>query len=427
TSSPRTPTPSHTSASSHKLHPLQVRMVDLPADFQGNKEVLFIHVKMMAGLYLPNNILAPPNKNLLKEFYTQFSRVANVDQVVNDPSACDLIAQEEILVLRLNRSGGHTKIAKGLANLDETYILYVHGLLAKVGLRIWAPDLNVAPNTLYNSACHIVALKSFCELVASGAYNYMNINLKHTDSMSLLIAAYNHYIHYHLARKFKSEVKSPGQTQQINARRNNQKNRERVSVSFFHTLVMYTGIDAHILAHSDDEGVADSGIHVIKTLKYRSKNVNKFMCQLDMAMLKDAKLNGTLSRRRVRKLPKVPQPSLFVKPPKQLPIDFYNPVWYEGLGEGQKQRIANTDEVAFLPNAFDHPDKKLGDKAFIAKYYDILTQPYNLLAEADVDEDKDDENDDSEDIMEEENDEFEKVESEESEFYSEGEFGALYD
>ncbi|KAG0139502.1 hypothetical protein CROQUDRAFT_101434 [Cronartium quercuum f. sp. fusiforme G11] len=67
----------------------------------------------------------------------------------------------------------------------------------------------------------------------------------------------------------------------------------------------------------------------------------------------------------------------------------------------------------------DHPDEKLGDKAFIAKYYDILTQLYNLLAEADVDEEEDDENDDTEDIMEDEDVEFEKVESEESEFYSE--------
>ncbi|KAG0148644.1 hypothetical protein CROQUDRAFT_90157 [Cronartium quercuum f. sp. fusiforme G11] len=125
----------------------------------------------------------------------------------------------------------------------------------------------------------------------------------------------------------------------------------------------------------------------------------------------------------MRKLPKIPQPSLFVKPPKWLPIDFYDPVWYEGLGDGLKCKIADTSEVAFLPDASqsfnDHPNEKFSDKAFIAKYYDILTQPYNLLAEVDVDEDEDDENDDSEDIMEDEDDGFEKVESEESEFYSE--------
>ncbi|KAG0142862.1 hypothetical protein CROQUDRAFT_49646, partial [Cronartium quercuum f. sp. fusiforme G11] len=428
-----TPTPSQASGSTCKLHPLQVRLVDLPADFQENKEALFIHVKMMAGLYLPNDILAPPNKNLLKEFYSRFSRVAEVNQVVNDPLACDLVAQEEILVLRLNHSGGRTKIAKGLANLDKTYILYVHGLLAKVGLRIWAPDLNAVPDTLYNSACRIVALKSFRELLASGAYNYMNINLKHTDSMSLNIAAYNHYVHFHLAKKFKSEAKSPGQTQEMNARRNNQK-KSQIEFLLAHRAKYpphYRKALEDILAHSDDECMADSGIYVIKTLEYQSKNVNKFMHQLDSAMLKDAKMNGTLSQQCVCKLPKIPQPSLLVKPPKWLPIDFYDLVWYKGLGDGLKSRIADTSEVAFLPDALqsfsNHPDKKLSDKAFIAKYYDILTQPYNLLAEVDVDEDEDDANDDSEDIMEDEDDALEKIESEELEFYSEGEFGALYD
>ncbi|KAG0151447.1 hypothetical protein CROQUDRAFT_543413 [Cronartium quercuum f. sp. fusiforme G11] len=102
------------------------------------------------------------------------------------------------------RTGGH-KIACGLGHIDEILILYISGILAKVGIRAWGPDLNDAPDSLYNSACRITALNIFCQLLAIGTYNYMNVNLKHSNSLSLMTSVYNHYVHFVMAAKYKTE------------------------------------------------------------------------------------------------------------------------------------------------------------------------------------------------------------------------------
>lgn len=150
--------------------------------------------------------------------------------------------------------------------------------------------------------------------------------------------------------------------------------------------------------------------------------------------MKEAQVLGKQVRKRVRKLPKTPLPSLFTKAPKNLPIDFYDPEWFNDLTAGQKRLVADATRVAFLPNASDsmkpvqHPDEKLGDMAFDGKYLDILSEPYELTSdeEGGPDEEDGDEEEEEEDSISVDGEKSES-ESEDSEFYSEGECGDLYD
>lgn len=151
-------------------------------------------------------------------------------------------------------------------------------------------------------------------------------------------------------------------------------------------------------------------------------------------MLRDAQANGTAasSRRRIRRLPKTPRPSEFITPPKLLPLDFYDVDWFLNLEETSKRRLVKVDEVAFLKNASlslmkpREEDEKLGDRAFSTKWFDIISEPYQLVETedgviSDVDEEEDNGGDVSIDI------EKSDGEDEESEFYDEGECGDLYD
>ncbi|KAH9808331.1 hypothetical protein DFH28DRAFT_910343 [Melampsora americana] len=185
-----------------------------------------------------------------------------------------------------------------------------------------------------------------------------------------------------------------------------------------------------VLAHSDDEAVPGKPYRTIKTLPYRSKNVNKFIRRLDVEIKKAALIAGETIRRAERRLPVVPQPSIFTKVPVNQSIDFYNPLWFKSLNPGQRRLIPNSNKVTFLPDASQsllpkpHPDELLSDKAFNAKYLDILSEPYRVDGDSDsedesnTDSSEGSENLDTAEIL---------TDGNESEFYSEGDYGDLYD
>lgn len=81
---------------------------------------------------------------------------------------------------------------------------------------------------------------------------------------------------------------------------------------------------------------------------------------------------GKAAQQRVLKLPREPQPSKMKAPPIQLPLDFYNPKWYNGLTATQKEKFVKNNQVAFLPNAAQsfipapntHPDENISGLKF---------------------------------------------------------------
>ncbi|KAG0139000.1 hypothetical protein CROQUDRAFT_55381, partial [Cronartium quercuum f. sp. fusiforme G11] len=382
---PKTPTPTR------KRHPLQVMVDDTPKDFKSCKEALYVHIKMMWGLYKPSDVPPTPDAALLKEFYTRFNSSEEIESVVNNPASTDLIAQESIMSLKELRTSDR-KIARGLGHINEISILYISGILAKVGIRAWGPDLNNAPDSLYNSACRITALNTFHQLLAIGTYNYMNVNLKHANSLSLITSVYNHYVHFVMAAKYKTERNNAGKVKKQCTKKTIQKNRERLRDTRSEFLMRhrakfpprYRKVCSDVLAHSDDEYDAEKHVYVIKSLPYRSRNASKFFRRLDVEILKEEELNGKTSRKRIRKLPKTPAVSEFSRAPKNLPIDFYDLNWFKELPPAQKRLMTDTENVAFLPDAAQsllptrHPDEKLGDAKFTAKYLDVFLEAYNL-------------------------------------------------
>lgn len=182
----------------------------------------------MWGLFKPDDVPPPPDEDLLKEFYSRFSDAEAIDACIDNAASPDVIAQNDILTLRSASAGGQ-KLGRSMGRLDETHILYVHAVLAKVGIRKWGPDLCAAHDSLFNSACRLTAIATFWQLCGAGAYDSMNVNLKYVNSLSLMVPTYNHYVHFVMANKFKVEMKEFGKTKFLSERKGAQKNRERVS------------------------------------------------------------------------------------------------------------------------------------------------------------------------------------------------------
>lgn len=151
-------------------------------------------------------------------------------------------------------------------------------------------------------------------------------------------------------------------------------------------------------------------------------------------MIKDNQLAGKQGRKQVCKLPRVPIPSKFTKPPINLPLDFYHQDWFKTLSNADKKTIPDCNSVAFLPNAkllllpTQVPDEKLGDHAFIAKFHDVLLEPYGLDVlhgnNSNSSSEKEISENDAIDV-----DDYNKEVEEESDkpFLEQGDFGDLYD
>ncbi|MBW0575203.1 hypothetical protein O181_114918 [Austropuccinia psidii MF-1] len=357
-------------------------MKDAPPDFKYTKEALYVHIKLLWGMLTPSALPTAPDKQLLKEFYQRFSSAEEVQTVAQNSQGVKLISEAQVQTLRDARLGKR-KIGKNIINMQDFYITYVHAMLAKLGIRIWAPDFQEAPDSLYNEACRIVALMTFRQIACSGAYQYMRANLTYCSDLGLLRTAYDHYVHYVLSEKYKKEVREKGWNARDVERKVVQRARQRLRDRRYKFLVShnyakrYQAIAADVNAHSDDEYNSKLGIYIIKTLPYRSNSATAFFRRVDAMM-------GHKANQRVCRRPKEPIFSDFAKTPKNAPIDFYKPKWFNERNHSENLIAAELSGVAFVPvkdlppGAKQHSDERLGDISFSCKYWESIIKDYEI-------------------------------------------------
>ncbi|MBW0499926.1 hypothetical protein O181_039641 [Austropuccinia psidii MF-1] len=111
-------------------------------------------------MFTPAELPTPPVKQLLNKFYQQFLSVGEVQSVAQNSQGVKLINEAQVQILS-DACSGKRKIGKNIINMQDFYITYVHAMLSKLGISIWAPNLEEAPDSLYNGAFCIVALMTF--------------------------------------------------------------------------------------------------------------------------------------------------------------------------------------------------------------------------------------------------------------------------
>ncbi|POW00188.1 hypothetical protein PSTT_13300 [Puccinia striiformis] len=308
-----------------------------------------------------------PELHNLQEFYSRFSNGQDVEHAARAATSPALINTSEIQLLQDARAGS-IRYGRSVIHVGANNIRYVTGLMVRLALRALCPNLEEDAALLYNAAHRIAAITTFQELVAGQAYNYMN------------------------------EKRRVGKNAEEATHKRIAKNREREFAIVNKFPKRYVDVLSHIGAHSDDEFNHQRNVHKIKTLGYCSKNASKFMRALDIVMKNAAQQDPSSSRkRRVPQLPRQPVMSTFTAASKGIAIDFYDPSWYHQLVPAQQKTIPNTKAVVFLPDASQsllpkkqhHPDEKLTDSSFTCKYWDILVEPYGLLADDSSDDDSD--------------------------------------
>ncbi|MBW0465279.1 hypothetical protein O181_004994 [Austropuccinia psidii MF-1] len=118
---------------------------------------------MLWGMIEEHSVPPSPNHSLLKELNAQFSTNEQINNAAKSKTGTTLINEKEVQALHDARAG-RKKIGKHIVNLEYFYFFYIFSLLSRLGICVWAPNLEEAPGFLYNEACHTVALMTFSSL-----------------------------------------------------------------------------------------------------------------------------------------------------------------------------------------------------------------------------------------------------------------------
>lgn len=170
----------------------------------------------------------PVDEATLQLFEKSFEDLQHVQRAIDDASTPHLVAQSQIKTLR-DASMGRIKVGRGMVTLDQQAILTIHGSLSKAGLAKWGPDLTQSHDSLFNAACRYLAIQTFREVISGPSCRFLGANPKFADDIGIMTSAYNHYVHYLSAGKFKREMKSPGHLKQTEDNKTIARRRERVS------------------------------------------------------------------------------------------------------------------------------------------------------------------------------------------------------
>ncbi|MBW0557526.1 hypothetical protein O181_097241 [Austropuccinia psidii MF-1] len=139
---------------------------DYPVGYEHTKDVFLIHIKFLWGLIEKNAVPSAPDPSQLNKFYQHFS---TPDQIKS----------------ALENNG------PALVPVDTVQTLH------NARIRTWAQNLYEQPDSLYNEACRISALKTFRQLVVGDTYQFMNVNQSYINNLGLLTKSYDHYVHFY--------------------------------------------------------------------------------------------------------------------------------------------------------------------------------------------------------------------------------------
>lgn len=187
----------------------------------------------MWGLILAGAVPKAPEPALMEEFNARFSNVSDITGVLDSHSAKALIADQEVITLAEARHG-RMKVGKGIINIKDFFLMFSRAMLAKLGIRVWCPDLDAPEDTMWNEACRISAIRIFRQWAIGEAFASMNINKAFVNDILLLEKTYNHYVFYVCADKYKKELKGEGTNKRADERKAALVRRRRVSGSLRH-------------------------------------------------------------------------------------------------------------------------------------------------------------------------------------------------
>ncbi|KNZ54027.1 hypothetical protein VP01_306g4 [Puccinia sorghi] len=210
---------------SPKQHPEKMQTADFPPGFTPTKTALFFYIEILWGLLRQDSVPKPPNSAPLKNFTNNFVKLNR------------LKTQSRVAQPAMSRT-----MRNSIIHLRSQFFTYAQGLISRLGLCVWCPNLDEESNSLVEREKQSFPRSKQQEIQQEPD--------KHLD-----LAILN---------------KSPKQYQ-----------------DFLEPLT----------AHSDDKQVEGKGFYKIKTLPYLSKNANHLFCHFPINFYDPKWYHGLLAQK----------------------------------------------------------------------------------------------------------------------------------
>ncbi|PPR04346.1 hypothetical protein CVT24_013200, partial [Panaeolus cyanescens] len=365
---------------------------DIPDHFKGMKRALIFHIKVLWGLIGKADGAVPvlPSDDNIAQFARCFQ---SKDQLTAQGRQDANVPLDENLVTipTWNPSKRRTSAENRQCDIPEVAMSFIKVTLAKYGLCQFAPDFRVPAYNLYNHACRMAAIDSFRQMIQADVYSEFAPERTALNRVDFMIAIYDHTVHLVKKRDWKKESRDPGAHTASESRNAAVKSRKRKRdwkkesrdpgahtasesrnaavksrkrlcgqrLNFLHEN-RYPGrymdmVTPH--ATSDDERDpnelrTEDGVPIywIRKVPGRSKEAERFIRILD------EKRNAVLEQegKRISRMRLVPETgqkkSLFKLLPKQMPMDYYDPDFFNGLTPKQRSEVVRRDYMVLLPN-----------------------------------------------------------------------------
>lgn len=189
-----------------------------------------------------NKVPPTPSKAVITVFQSRFSDKGAIATSVRDTLSDNAKkidgARDLVSNFRNDLPHESTSIISGnIRRIPEDQLIYIHSVVASLGLKAWNPDvLSTDPNSMYNILHEQLAIQTFQHLVAAHGYAHMGIN--HSKiKLSLLQRFYRSFVYGRMRDLARRELKSPGGVQKDTVATNMYKRRSEVChVQLFYRL-----------------------------------------------------------------------------------------------------------------------------------------------------------------------------------------------
>ncbi|PPQ80386.1 hypothetical protein CVT24_000611 [Panaeolus cyanescens] len=383
---------------------------ELPDDALGLKKAMIMHIHLLLGWTRASDVPSDPSQQVLADFQ---SKISDKNDLEAHHQSSPVFPPSLVQIRQTLAVGNRSNILRFLSTISDPILKYIQTCLAKFGVICWCPNLRQSANSLYNSACRIIAIDTFKQVLVAHAYNGLQPNKTYVMKMDILVKIYNHFVHHYMNERYKKNARDPRSVQSADKASPVYRNCVWLAEACC-VFLSENGYPQQYIemidtkATSDDKadpaGLKEKGwpVHWIKKCPERSWEADIFFRHLEETIERMAKLEGKHIRGRLRKILEMDQKeSDFLTLPQGMPIDYFDPSFFNSLQPRIRSRCTS-QKIALLPNinlSFTHcEDEFISDDEFKDKYQDVALR-YKLNDLVDFGNDNEDFIDDNDDMM----------------------------
>ncbi|KAJ7612046.1 hypothetical protein DFH06DRAFT_1345240 [Mycena polygramma] len=386
---------------------------DIDPGARSFKNSFHMHIRLLSGNLDSTSPPASATPDAVQQFerthqgltVAELRRRGELGQNIIEPSQVKVgICVEECI-----RSS--SRIVRTFLQLEEGAILHCKSYMAKIGITVWAIDFTQSAYSMYNTAMRMCAIDTFRFLIAGHFYDFLHPDTRYVKDSGLMSQMYDHFAHHYLYAKWALEVRTAG-ANKTNAERNKFTQARSRLYKVRETYMKDTKVVKRLQlmfsakATSDDESTPQGPRALARP--ERSEAADQLVRAVDRLHLEDLLADGKTKAAKHRQRRVAPpfgerNPGYFQEVPKEMPIQYYSPDWFNNRPPQARRKLKAQLTVVFPPGTtnFFHRrgdnlltqaemTKKFGDTVFAAYDLDFGTDEAEASGKG-VGEDADDE------------------------------------